>query len=326
MFEIRLAPWVGPTMNRFGKPCTWMPCRLRMPSAQSSESVTPSRPTVVEAGAPRELGADLEARGVDQAVELVVLVADPHAGLVDPLDTLAVGVDEVGARVVERLEVLVVEARPLAELAVPGLERLGGGRVVDDLRRRGRGSRSSSRRRCRGTPARTPPGVNSGFSDSRTACRGCAGRCRSSRPSRGPRRRTRRSAACVKFIEPLAAASRVRASRTTSGSVGWLLRTSIDDGVRWNTNSSPHAAGEVRDALHRRGAGADDADPLVGELRPSARRPGRRRCSRSPSGWCGSCGPRTSRCRGCRAASAGAAARCPSPRTWPASRRRGWCG
>ncbi len=24
-----------------------------------------------------------------------------------------------------------------------------------------------------------------------------------------------------------------------SGSMGWLLRTSTDDGVRWNTNSSP---------------------------------------------------------------------------------------
>ena len=29
-------------------------------------------------------------------------------------------------------QVLVVEARPLAELAVPGLQRLGGGRVLDD--------------------------------------------------------------------------------------------------------------------------------------------------------------------------------------------------
>jgi hypothetical protein len=34
---------------------------------------------------------------------------------------------------VEGVEVLVVEARPLAELAVPRLERLGGLRVVDEL-------------------------------------------------------------------------------------------------------------------------------------------------------------------------------------------------
>jgi hypothetical protein len=34
MFEIRFAPWLGPTMNRLGKPCTCMPWRLCMPSAQ----------------------------------------------------------------------------------------------------------------------------------------------------------------------------------------------------------------------------------------------------------------------------------------------------
>src|SRR6266699_73541 len=48
------------------------------------------------------------------------------------------------------------------------------------------------------------------------------------------------------------------------GSIGWLSRTSTDEGVRWKTNSSP-AAGQVRDALHRRRAGADDGHPLAGE-------------------------------------------------------------
>ena len=46
---------------------------------------------------------------------------------------------------------------------------------------------------------------------------------------------------------------------------------------------------EVRHALHGRGAGADDADALAaqaGEIRRSSRR----RCSRSPSGWCGTSG------------------------------------
>jgi hypothetical protein len=58
-----------------------------------------------------------------------------------------------------------------------------------------------------------------------------------------------------------------------SGSIGRrLLRTSIDDGVRWKTNSSPEAPGQVRDALHRGGAGADDAHPLVGQ--PVHRRAG----------------------------------------------------
>ena len=44
----------------------------------------------------------------------------------------AVGVDERDVRAVERVEVLVVEARPLAELAVVRLQRLGRVRVVDD--------------------------------------------------------------------------------------------------------------------------------------------------------------------------------------------------
>ena len=132
MFEIRFAPWFGPTMKRFGKPSTWMPCRLRMPSAQCSESGLAVASGRLEAGAARVLGADLEARSEDEAVELVVDAADPDAGLVDAFDALAVGVDEVGARLVVRLEVLVVEARPLAELAVPRLERVRRLRVGDD--------------------------------------------------------------------------------------------------------------------------------------------------------------------------------------------------
>ena len=50
----------------------------------------------------------------------------------DPLDALAVGVDEVDRRQVERVEVLVVEAGPLAQLPVPGLQLGGGVRVGDD--------------------------------------------------------------------------------------------------------------------------------------------------------------------------------------------------
>lgn len=46
MLEMRLAPCVGCTMNAFGKPCTPMPCWVRMPSTQCSESFTPSRPVM----------------------------------------------------------------------------------------------------------------------------------------------------------------------------------------------------------------------------------------------------------------------------------------
>ena len=75
-------------------------------------------------------------------------------------------------------------------------------------------------------------------------------------------------------------------------------------------------AGEVRDALHRGRAGADDADALVGELR-------HRRALGVAAGVVvvpparveGVAGERLD-ARGCRAASAGAAARCPWRRTW----------
>ena len=153
MFEIRFAPWFGPTMKRLGKPCD-------VDAVQALHAVGPmvgERLAVaagrLEARTARVLGADLEARGEDDAVELVVNAVDPHAGLVDAFDTAAVGVDEVGTGLVERLEVFVVEARPLAQLAVPRLQRLGGLRRRRRRRRRGRGSRSSSRRRCLRTPA-----------------------------------------------------------------------------------------------------------------------------------------------------------------------------
>ena len=54
------------------------------------------------------------------------------AGLGDALDALAVGVHQVGVRLVVGVEVLVVEARALAQLAVPGLELLGRVPIVDD--------------------------------------------------------------------------------------------------------------------------------------------------------------------------------------------------
>ena len=123
---MRFAPCVGPTTNMFGNPWTWMPCSDCIPSAQCSRQLLAVTPDRVEAGPPGVLRADLEARCVDQAVEFVVLAVGPHAGLVDALHPLAIGVDQVGARLVVGVEVLVVEAGPLAQLAVPGLERLGG--------------------------------------------------------------------------------------------------------------------------------------------------------------------------------------------------------
>src|SRR3712207_6014586 len=86
----------------------------------------------VVAGPPRVVGADLEAGRVDDAVDLVRPAARHHGRLGYALDALAVGVDEVRAGLVEGLQVLVVEARPLAQLAVPRLEVGGRLRVLDD--------------------------------------------------------------------------------------------------------------------------------------------------------------------------------------------------
>jgi hypothetical protein len=44
-----------------------------------------------------------------------------------------------------------------------------------------------------------------------------------------------------------------------------LARTSTDEGVRWNTYSAAQVRGQVRHALHRGGAGADQRHALVGQ-------------------------------------------------------------
>ncbi len=86
----------------------------------------------VEPPASGVLGAHLEAGGEDEAVEVVVLAGRHDTGLVDALDALSPGVDQVAAGLVVGVEVLVVEAGALAQLAVPGLERLGRGGVAHD--------------------------------------------------------------------------------------------------------------------------------------------------------------------------------------------------
>jgi len=86
----------------------------------------------VEPGAAAIFGADLEARGVDQAVQRILRAGHDHAGRRDALDALAVAVDQMDARQVEGLQVGIVEAGPLAELTVPGLQVPRGRRIMDD--------------------------------------------------------------------------------------------------------------------------------------------------------------------------------------------------
>ena len=87
----------------------------------------------LEAGAAAVVGAHLETRREDQTVELVGHPVDDDAGLGDALHAAAAGVDQRDVVPVERLQIFVVEAGPLAEIAVPGFERLGGGAIGHDL-------------------------------------------------------------------------------------------------------------------------------------------------------------------------------------------------
>ena len=119
-------------MKQFGKPWTCIPCSVRMPSAHFSVRLWPPASVELEAGATRVVGADLEAAGVDQAVQLVLVTVHHDALLRDALHALPLGVDERDVRAVEGLEVLVVEAGTLAELAVVGLEGLRGLGILDD--------------------------------------------------------------------------------------------------------------------------------------------------------------------------------------------------
>ena len=92
----------------------------------------PVAPVQLVAGAARVVRPDFEAGGVDQAVELVLHAVDDDALRRDPLDAFALRVDQRDVGPVERVEILVVEARALAELPVVGLERLGRLPVADD--------------------------------------------------------------------------------------------------------------------------------------------------------------------------------------------------
>ena len=65
-------------MKQFGKPRLWKPWNVAAPSRHFSVSVRPSRPYDLVAGAARVVGADLEAGGVDQAVELVLAPRRPR--------------------------------------------------------------------------------------------------------------------------------------------------------------------------------------------------------------------------------------------------------
>ena len=104
-----------------------------MPSCQCSERLLARGADDVVAGPPRVVGPHFEAGGINQAVDLVLTFADDDAVARDGVDAAPVGVHQGDVGAVEGLEVLVVEAGPLAELPVPGLEGFGGRRILDDV-------------------------------------------------------------------------------------------------------------------------------------------------------------------------------------------------
>jgi hypothetical protein len=162
MFEMRLPAWVIPMMNRFGKPCTCMPWSVRMPSAQCPLRGLAVAPGGLVARATGVLGADLEARGEDQAVERRSARRPTQTPVSSMRSTPLPSVSTRWVSGVVGLQVLVVEAGPLAELAVPGLEGFGGrpGPATIGVDP-GADLGPSSRRRCPRRRAAIVSGVNS---------------------------------------------------------------------------------------------------------------------------------------------------------------------
>ena len=120
------------SMKQFGKLLTWTPCNVRTPVGPLVGEGQPVAADDLEAGALRVAGADLESGRENQTVQRVFDAVDHDAVSGDLLDAEAVGVDQADVVAVERLQVFVVKARPLAVVPVPRFERLGGGRVSDD--------------------------------------------------------------------------------------------------------------------------------------------------------------------------------------------------
>ena len=89
----------------------------------------PVAPLHLVAGPTGVRGAHLEAGGEDEAVQLVFHAVGDHALLRDALHALALRIHQRDVGVVEGDQVVVMEARPLAELAIPRLQRVRGGRV-----------------------------------------------------------------------------------------------------------------------------------------------------------------------------------------------------
>ena len=100
--------------------------------APSLAHADPAPALGIEAEPVLQVGGHLEARREHDDVDRVLDSAGDDSVLGDLVDSVPVGVDQVDVRAVERRQVLVVEAHPLAVLAVPRLEPSGGLGILDD--------------------------------------------------------------------------------------------------------------------------------------------------------------------------------------------------
>ena len=89
----------------------------------------PVPPTDIIARPACVFGAHLKASGIDQAVDLIGFAIGHNRRLGNLLHTLPIRMDKFHIGPVERRQVIVVEAGPLAELAIPRLQRIGRFRV-----------------------------------------------------------------------------------------------------------------------------------------------------------------------------------------------------
>src|ERR1700729_1133419 len=86
-----------------------------------------------EAARSRWCDAEFEAGSINDQIDWIFRAGEYDPVAADPVDAPALCVDQRDVRTVESGQVVVAEARPLAETAVVGLERSGGPRVADLL-------------------------------------------------------------------------------------------------------------------------------------------------------------------------------------------------
>ena len=188
-------------------------------------------------------------------------------------------VDQGHVRPVERVEVLIVEARPLAQVPVVGLQRLRDVGVGDESPRRASGAppspSSRTPRPCRMISSSVMSGVDCGVGDLRHVVRpAVVGEILIDRP---PEHHGR------EVLHPLPLPARAAGSRRSPRGVGRFPRTPIGRRRALEHVQVLRGLGQRWDGLDRAGTGSDDADDLVGQVGRGVRSSGCRRCTRSPS-------------------------------------------